>query len=261
MLTPCPTQRAAVLLPCEAAASREGSLACPRRTFLSALVLANKFLHDRVYSNRAWGKVSGLEVHPLFLPPTPPVPRFTVLTSLSLRPRPPLPARRPSKVKEISLGETALASLLDWSLWVRDDLPPSPPASPAAYPAAPPLVPVRQQRSWQPKRPLGPGRNDQAFRTQLSGGAPLGLPTLVVVPPIEAVAGEERKRRFGASKSFAPASSSSVADESEERAIKRVRVALHDGAGGLVGAAADGGAHEEALVGEWERKMRELVVG
>lgn len=27
------------------------------------MVLANKFLHDRVYSNKAWGKVSGLEVH------------------------------------------------------------------------------------------------------------------------------------------------------------------------------------------------------
>jgi hypothetical protein len=59
---------------------------CPRRAFLSALIVAHKFLHDRVYSNRAWAKVSGLEV------------------------------------TEIGKGELALACLLDWKLWVgRED--------------------------------------------------------------------------------------------------------------------------------------------
>ena len=57
-------------------------LLCPRRAFLSALIVAHKFLHDRVYSNRAWAKVSGLDV------------------------------------TEIGKGELALACLLDWKLWV-----------------------------------------------------------------------------------------------------------------------------------------------
>jgi hypothetical protein len=53
---------------------------------LSALIVAHKFLHDRVYSNRAWAKVSGLDV------------------------------------TEIGKGELALACLLDWKLWVgRED--------------------------------------------------------------------------------------------------------------------------------------------
>ena len=61
-------------------------LLCPRRAFLSALIVAHKFLHDRVYSNRAWAKVSGLDV------------------------------------TEIGKGELALACLLDWKLWVgRED--------------------------------------------------------------------------------------------------------------------------------------------
>ncbi|KAL7411959.1 hypothetical protein BDY24DRAFT_115866 [Mrakia frigida] len=73
-------ERAATLLP--PGQERKSTLACPRRTFLSSLILANKFLHDRVYSNRAWGKVSGLQV------------------------------------REISQGETALGDLLGWALWV-----------------------------------------------------------------------------------------------------------------------------------------------
>ncbi len=68
-------------LPCKTLAT-DSPLLCPRRAFLAALVLAHKFLHDRVYSNRAWAKVSGLDV------------------------------------KEIGRGELALASILDWNLWV-----------------------------------------------------------------------------------------------------------------------------------------------
>lgn len=48
--------------------------------------MAHKFLHDRVYSNRAWAKVSNLDV------------------------------------KEIGRGELALATLLDWNLWVGKDV-------------------------------------------------------------------------------------------------------------------------------------------
>ncbi|BFZ64240.1 PHO85 cyclin-5 [Saitoella coloradoensis] len=33
---------------------------CGRRSFLSALILASKFLQDRNYSNRAWSRISGL---------------------------------------------------------------------------------------------------------------------------------------------------------------------------------------------------------
>lgn len=35
---------------------------CGRRMFLAALVLASKYLQDRNYSTRAWGKISGLQV-------------------------------------------------------------------------------------------------------------------------------------------------------------------------------------------------------
>ncbi|TIB39728.1 hypothetical protein E3P86_01003 [Wallemia ichthyophaga] len=38
----------------------EDSLLCGRRTFLSALILSNKYLSERNYSNRAWSKMSGL---------------------------------------------------------------------------------------------------------------------------------------------------------------------------------------------------------
>ena len=36
------------------------SMQCGRRMFLSALMLASKFLQDRNYSTRAWGKITGL---------------------------------------------------------------------------------------------------------------------------------------------------------------------------------------------------------
>ncbi|TIA93658.1 hypothetical protein E3P99_00081 [Wallemia hederae] len=38
----------------------EDSLLCGRRTFLSALILSNKYLSERNYSNRAWSRMSGL---------------------------------------------------------------------------------------------------------------------------------------------------------------------------------------------------------
>jgi len=36
------------------------ALQCGRRMFLSALILASKYLQDRNYSARAWSKISGL---------------------------------------------------------------------------------------------------------------------------------------------------------------------------------------------------------
>ena len=36
------------------------AMQCGRRMFLSALILASKYLQDRNYSTRAWGKISGL---------------------------------------------------------------------------------------------------------------------------------------------------------------------------------------------------------
>lgn len=44
--------------PCEKQADR--ALQCGRRMFLSALILASKYLQDRNYSARAWSKISGL---------------------------------------------------------------------------------------------------------------------------------------------------------------------------------------------------------
>ena len=38
------------------------AMQCGRRMFLAALVLASKYLQDRNYSTRAWGKISGLQV-------------------------------------------------------------------------------------------------------------------------------------------------------------------------------------------------------
>jgi len=35
-------------------------LACPRRGLLISLILANKYLNDKSYSNRAWGTITGL---------------------------------------------------------------------------------------------------------------------------------------------------------------------------------------------------------
>ncbi|VDC07782.1 unnamed protein product [Peniophora sp. CBMAI 1063] len=54
----------------------------PRRTFIAALVLASKFLHDRCYSNRPWAKLAAL--HP----------------------------------RELGRCERAICDALDWRLWV-----------------------------------------------------------------------------------------------------------------------------------------------
>lgn len=54
----------------------------PRRTFIAALVLANKFAQDKCYSNRTWAKLVGL------------------------------------KPREISRCERALGDTLRWRLWV-----------------------------------------------------------------------------------------------------------------------------------------------
>ncbi|KAF8520461.1 hypothetical protein BU17DRAFT_7474, partial [Hysterangium stoloniferum] len=55
---------------------------CPRRMFVAALILATKFTQDRVYSNRAWAKISGLDA------------------------------------REVSRCERALGEALEWRLWV-----------------------------------------------------------------------------------------------------------------------------------------------
>ncbi|KAF7334147.1 hypothetical protein MVEN_02320800 [Mycena venus] len=57
-------------------------LLCPRRAFLASLILADKFMHDKCYSNRDWAKLSGLTV------------------------------------REIGRCERALGGALDWRLWV-----------------------------------------------------------------------------------------------------------------------------------------------
>lgn len=38
------------------------AMQCGRRMFLAALILASKYLQDRNFSTRAWGKISGLKV-------------------------------------------------------------------------------------------------------------------------------------------------------------------------------------------------------
>ncbi|KAJ3874105.1 hypothetical protein F5051DRAFT_290359, partial [Lentinula edodes] len=55
---------------------------CPRRTFISSIILATKFLHDKSYSNRAWAALCQL-------PP-----------------------------REISRCERALGNALQWRLWL-----------------------------------------------------------------------------------------------------------------------------------------------
>lgn len=65
---------------------RPSPLLCPRRMFVAALILACKFTQDRVYSNRAWARISGLEP------------------------------------REISRCERALGEALDWRLWVGKGL-------------------------------------------------------------------------------------------------------------------------------------------
>ena len=61
---------------------RPSPLLCPRRMFVAALILAAKFTQDRVYSNRAWAKISGLEP------------------------------------REVGRCERALGEALEWRLWV-----------------------------------------------------------------------------------------------------------------------------------------------
>lgn len=61
---------------------RPSPLLCPRRMFVAALILATKFTQDRVYSNRAWAKISGLDP------------------------------------REIGRCERALGEALEWRLWV-----------------------------------------------------------------------------------------------------------------------------------------------
>jgi hypothetical protein len=206
-------------------------------------VLANKFLHDRVYSNKAWGKVSGLEVRPQ------PSSRRCLFLASDTRPF------AVTKTTEISLGELALGSLLDWALWVRDE--PVVVVVPAAYAApepstsAPELVPLKSKRSWQPKRPLGPGRHDRAFRSTLGDYPP--TPSVPSVLAGESSQHQPAKRRFSASKSFSPSTAAAAA--SKEHVSKRARVVEVEVAeqeasqGGFVVAAADEQA--QPMCGGW----------
>lgn len=61
---------------------RPSPLLCPRRMFIAALILATKFTQDRVYSNRVWAKICGLDA------------------------------------REVSRCERALGAALEWRLWV-----------------------------------------------------------------------------------------------------------------------------------------------
>lgn len=56
----CRRAEAAQLLCGNQVETCEDSLLCGRRTFLSALILSNKYLSERNYSNRAWSRMSGL---------------------------------------------------------------------------------------------------------------------------------------------------------------------------------------------------------
>jgi PHO85 cyclin-5 len=60
------------------------ALQCGRRMFLTALMLASKYLQDRNYSAKAWSKITGLQV------------------------------------KEINLNEIAFLLAIDWNLHVKD---------------------------------------------------------------------------------------------------------------------------------------------
>lgn len=70
-------------------------LLCPRRTFLTTLILASKFSQDKCYSNCAWAKLSGL-------PP-----------------------------REIGCCERVLGHALDWRLWVGKKALTSAPVAPS----------------------------------------------------------------------------------------------------------------------------------
>ena len=43
------------------------SALCSRRTFLVCLILANKYLHDKSYSNRAWASITNMPAHQISL--------------------------------------------------------------------------------------------------------------------------------------------------------------------------------------------------
>ena len=49
----------------EGAAASTDFILCPRRSFLASVMISSKFLQDRTFSNRAWSKISGLEVKEL----------------------------------------------------------------------------------------------------------------------------------------------------------------------------------------------------
>ena len=129
--------------------------------------------------------------------------------------------------------------------------------------AAPPLVPLKSKRSFQPKRPLGPGRNDRSFRSTLGAYAP--------APHVPAISGgapqphqqqqqqqQPAKRRFSASKSFSPSTSGSSSGSGGATVAKRARV---------VGASAVDEEQQEqpmsgvedALVASWETRMNALL--
>ncbi|KAJ7817607.1 hypothetical protein B0H14DRAFT_3741770 [Mycena olivaceomarginata] len=67
----------------------QSPLLCPMRTFLAAVILANKLTHDICYFNHAWAQLVGLSV------------------------------------REISRCERALGEKLDWRLWVGKPVAPS----------------------------------------------------------------------------------------------------------------------------------------
>lgn len=96
------------------------ALQCGRRMFLSALILASKYLQDRNYSARAWSKISGLAT------------------------------------QEINQNELAFLLAVDWKLHITDEVfqrwteivlkytPPSPPSPGAASPLY-----ARQTAHWK----------------------------------------------------------------------------------------------------------------
>jgi PHO85 cyclin-5 len=95
-------------------------LLCPRRSFVSALVLASKFMQDKCYSNRAWPKVV------------------------------------PWSAREVGLGERALGEALEWRLWVGKASPiPQPVTSPAPpLPVSRPISRCRSESNLQTPKAL-----------------------------------------------------------------------------------------------------------
>lgn len=86
------------------------ALQCGRRMFLSALILASKYLQDHNYSARAWSKISGLSTHEI---------NFNEMTFLSA-------------IKwKLHIGESVFQRWTDIVLRYTNSLqPPTPPASP-----------------------------------------------------------------------------------------------------------------------------------